>query len=915
MKNLIKLYLWPLIKRFKALFITMAALTAVGVTAIIAFNGVSSGMVENYERYRKTSQAPQAFINTSVANYETNNRLKEISKLKGVDEVESYVYLPCSTRLPKSAKRPHAETKSTQLFTFDKDYDKYQPTIYEKERYKKEITNVYVEKAFAKLNNISANDTIEIGYFEEYIKCNVCGILSYPDTVVYGASNALSTENTNFGRIYIEKSQIKWLYNDLVSLLESRIEQEKRTEGNDLGLWDAEIGESLSDLPEYTYQLNDYFTIATEGNRLPNNVSYDPNAGDDNYVERKDEFYQVGYYFVFDGTNWALTDSNPNYKSLIEYVELAKKFKGFISDESQAFANRLTVYFKSDANQRLALGRIKTYLKGQGIKVTESYIFDDSLSASLIDSSSSAMKSAGAAISIFVFATTIIVLTMFLLQIIREMMRDIGVMQALGIQKEHIMVLLSLFSLIMAVIGTALGIFLGHLIELGLDKIVGGVFGIAAKAPPLRWKSSLIAFGLVLAASQLATLFASLKITKLTPVDALNDQASSKKVLPPSVDKKLQNSSPALRLTVNSIVTKPKRFVTSFLAIFSTAVIIFTSIASLFSFQSALNNIFSKYIRYEAQVIFAGDVPEGFEGELRDMGAKTYEKTRYSAITLAYRGVEETVALQAIKKNSEMVHIPTKGNENTPIPTDGITINMITAKNLGVKEGNYVHIAGRDEEVRVAYITQFEAYNASFCEYEKIADKVDEHGKVIEEGYSNNYVYSYLIKGINKEDLLKSMTNYHFDGMVTFTADQKNYFMSRFRVLEMCCIVFIIFATGLGALIVSLMMQTSLQEQRRDLCIMRSVGFSMGQINGIWSSVTILQYILACACAIPISFLTTKILLGFTATKMAMVLSYANWIHALITLAIVAFFLVFSQFFCMMKVKRWNIADNTKNRE
>ena len=159
------------------------------------------------------------------------------------------------------------------------------------------------------------------------------------------------------------------------------------------------------------------------------------------------------------------------------------------------------------------------------------------------------------------------------------------------------------------------------------------------------------------------------------------------------------------------------------------------------------------------------------------------------------------------------------------------------------------------------------------------------------------------------------MTNYHFDGMVTFTADQKNYFMSRFKVLEMCCIVFIIFATGLGALIVSLMMQTSLQEQRRDLCIMRSVGFSMGQINGIWSSVTILQYILACACAIPISFLTTKILLGFTATKMAMVLSYANWIHALITLAIVAFFLVFSQFFCMMKVKRWNIADNTKNRE
>ena len=886
----------------------MAALTTVGVTAIISFNGISQGMTENYDRYKTQSRAPHAFVNTSLTNYESKNILKKIEEIKGVEEAESFIYLPCSTYLPQTKERK-AGTKSTQMFTFDKDYDKYQPTFFETSRYKKDITNVYVEKSFANLNKIHAGQKLKIGYYEKYVDVNVCGVIAYPDTVVYGASNAVSSENNNFGRIYVEKHQIKWLFDSLISFMEDEIKT-LNFEGKDLGLWDAEQGVAISEEtllgenPSYTYADGDFFRVATSGDLIPDGASYVKDAI--NYTQHYEDV-EILQFLKYTGAVWEIMNGNPtpSMLSMANFLDTAKKFKGFVSDQSQEFANRITVYFSKNANQRNTLAAVKSLLKEEHIKVNESYIFDDSLSASIITSSSSAIKSAGMAISIFVFATTIIVLTMFLLQIIREMMRDIGVMQALGVQKEHIMILLSLFSLIMAVIGTAFGVFFGHLLELGLDKIVGGVFGIASKAPPFRWQTSLLAFGLVILASQVATLFASFKITKLTPVDALNDQASSKKVLPPSIDKKLQHSSPGVRLTVNSIVTKPKRFVTSFLAIFSTTIIIFTAIASLASFKTALNNLFTKYIRYDAQVIFAGEVPADFEKEEleKKIGVKknNYEKTGYGTVTISYKGIDTNCTIQGIKQDSKMVYLPTKGNDHTPLPEKGITVNMITAKNLGLKGGEYVTI--NEKKVKVAYITQFEAYDACFCKQEDVAK------------YSNNAVDSYLIKGVSKEKLLKNMTNYHFDSMVTFTDDQKSYFMSRFRVLEMCCYVFIGFAVGLGMIIVSLMMQTSLQEQRRDLCIMRSVGFSMGQISGIWSFVTILQYIFACACAVPLSFLVTKILLGFTATKMAMVLSYANWIHALITLFIVAAFLVLSQAICMRKVKKWNIADNTKNRE
>ena len=777
-------------------------------------------MMENYNKYVDGSNAPNAFMSLKRPYDfgEEDEKTIEIENIEGVKSVERCMFLPASTYLPEQN-----ETKSSQIFTFDLRKDYYKPKIFSEISYSKNMANVWVESAFAKLNNITAGSTIKIGYYEQYIDVFVVGTLSYPDTVVYGASNAVSTENTNFGRIYIEKDEVK----DLVS--------------GDGGLVNL---------------LQNYIDTHT-------------------------------------------LDSDIQDK-IVDAISILKKFDTYIAKEALRFSNRMTIYFEDNANQRETLNRVKKYFADQNVEVMESYLFNESLSASLMQSNADAMKTAGAAVSVFVFGTVIIVLTMFLLQIIREMMREIGVMSALGIKKEHIMCLLAIFSFIISIIGTAFGVFFGHLIEFGLDKVIGGVFGLTVKAPPLRFWNTFLAFIMVIFASQIATFFASMRITKLLPVDALNDQTSSKKVLPPSIDKKLQHAPPGVRLTVNSIVTKPKRFITSFLAILASGLIIFTSIASLASFQNALNNTFDEYIKYDAQVVFASEA-DGFDKELDSIGAQKYEQTRYAAPTLSFNGKEEVITLQGLSSESKMVQIPVKRGVYIKVPEEGITVNMITAKNLGIKQGDTVTVDGK--EAYVAYITQLEAYNVCFCNVDKINQ------------YANNDVTSYLINGVDKEALLKQVTNHHYDAMVTLTADQQNYFLSKFQILEMVCIVFIIFSIGLGILIVSLMMQTSLVEQKRDLCIMRSVGFGMYQISGIWSFVTIIQYIISMAVSIPLSFLATKIFLGFTNTKIAMVLSYANFWHVLMTLALVAFFLLFAHFFCMSIVKRWNIAENTKNRE
>ena len=177
----------------------MAVLTAIGVTSIIAFNGVSNGIIENYDKYIDSSHAPNAFISTDLKNY--SEMEEDIKQIEGVKKVERCIFLPCSTYLLNKN-----ESKSTQIFTFDEHHDTYKPNkIEESETYHDTLTNVFVESSFAKLNDIHVNQTMRIGYYEQYVDVYVAGVVSYPDTVVYGASNAISTENTNFGRIYVSK--------------------------------------------------------------------------------------------------------------------------------------------------------------------------------------------------------------------------------------------------------------------------------------------------------------------------------------------------------------------------------------------------------------------------------------------------------------------------------------------------------------------------------------------------------------------------------------------------------------------------------------------------------------------------------------------------------------------------------------
>lgn len=793
----------------------MTILATIGVSAIVAFNGVSEGLTENWDYYAATCYAPDAFVTTNIKNYK--NYTDGILGVEGVEDFDSSIFMPCSTYIEE-----RQETKSTQIFSFSKS-DKYKPSILSEIDYIPGYANVYVDANFAKKNDIVTGQKLKMGYFDVKIEVNVCGILRYPDSIKYGASNALAAENTNFGRIYIEKQQ---LYN-MIDALIVRLE-EARDSGKIGGL-----------------------TITP---------------------------------FILD----ALETLLPILKEYAMYANTA-----------ETTGNRLMVYFDKGADRVETLARLENYLLSESFDVNESYLFENSLSAKTIRTNADSLKSAGFALSLFMFGTMILIISLFLNQIIKGMMKDIGVMSAIGFRKEQIMVLLAVFTFLVSIIGSALGVGFGHLIELGLDIAVEKVYSLDVIAVSFKFIPSLLSTIMVVLASQVATFISAFNILKINPVDALNMQSTKKKVSD-KLDRRLKNATPNMKLAINSIATKPKRFIISFVSIFASALIIFNAAAAYTSYNTALDQTFRNCLNYEAQVIFSKEYSD-FESKLQSIGASDYEMCKYATAPLTFNGQKETITIEGLNLDTKKISIPKKIYDSNPIPSDGITINKTIAKHMKIKEGDTVLIG--ENEVKVAYISNFALFNVCICSIDKIAE------------YTDFQVESYLIGSVDKEKLIDLVSNHYFDAAVSFTKDQRSFFEANFKSIQLACIVFLIFSICLGALIVSLMMQISLTEQKRDLCIMRSIGFSMNQISFLWSIQIIAQYILAGIFAVPLGFLSIKAMLAMTITKSNCVSSAASIVHVLITAALVALFLIVSHLLCMRSVKKWNIAENTKNRE
>lgn len=177
------------------------------------------------------------------------------------------------------------------------------------------------------------------------------------------------------------------------------------------------------------------------------------------------------------------------------------------------------------------------------------------------------------------------------------------------------------------------------------------------------------------------------------------------------------------------------------------------------------------------------------------------------------------------------------------------------------------------------------------------------------------YVTTYFANVNDENEFINVVTSNNMAAVTVFSTGLQKEMNMTFGAINTFIYILIGFSFAMGLIILAIMSLNALIEQKRQLSILRCVGFTTGNISTIWGFQSILELILSLVISIPASALITMLLFRVGSTN---IITYP-FIFSIPVLAIAFGFIVISilgaHAIALLTLRKWNLADNTRSRE
>ena len=183
------------------------------------------------------------------------------------------------------------------------------------------------------------------------------------------------------------------------------------------------------------------------------------------------------------------------------------------------------------------------------------------------------------------------------------------------------------------------------------------------------------------------------------------------------------------------------------------------------------------------------------------------------------------------------------------------------------------------------------------------------------ESITSDYVSSFLIDTTDNNLLLNYLTSSSNQCLTVFTESLSKDLLGIFDAVNIFIYILIAFAFLMGLIILAIMSQNTLMEQKRQVSVLRLVGFRIIDISNFWTIQSVLQLILATILAIPLGCLASYILFLLASSSTQIYPFVFDYKVVLIGFGFILFVVVACHLLSMISIKRWNLADNTRSRE
>ncbi len=597
------------------------------------------------------------------------------------------------------------------------------------------------------------------------------------------------------------------------------------------------------------------------------------------------------------------------------YLFLPKHiFNQYVKDTSDPFFNEILVNYIDGKEKTSAelFDRLQEIAKESGAEITEEQVkqlkeniaymttYEESEVITQYKDTLRGVNMISLAVPIAFFLVVLVVTSLFLFQIVRQCRKDIGIMRALGENKKSITLIYVLLALLIAIISWAIGTGIG----VGITAIANYAYGTATRLYPLPLSINFglvaIALGAMVLVCVTTSLLASLSISKIKPVEAMKALPPMNNKTPYLVRTVFKNSPITLKISISQTLRNIRRYILSGICLLASGMMVFFALSMELSKRSIINQLFEARQNYDVQVYFDAHASSDLESYFdNDDNIKAKTLIKYVPTEVTYKDTSEVILINGIKSNQDLLRVVSDYNEIISVPEEGIILSSYHANLLKCGVGDIVRI--NDIDVEVKAISNEFLYQASYMNYAAI-DSTTERGSLLAQvkdinAFFNKYKDTPNVTYISFTDVIKQENN---DRLMAFS--YSSYILNAISII-------------LGFMIVFNMMQTNLKEQKRTFATIRTLGYQRREISASNLLMSLVQYIIAMALAIPLGMVLSKLLLkGISIPTQTFPFPKSSLMYILSIILVLAFLLI-SHFISMNSMKKWNLPEAVKERE
>lgn len=585
--------------------------------------------------------------------------------------------------------------------------------------------------------------------------------------------------------------------------------------------------------------------------------------------------------------------------------ELKKAYKKLNENEGyDKLCNQFMLYFDNGADAKSVMELAKKALDGTTVK--SSYIYERSPVHKRIQDNLNPISSLMMILPTVFFAIVLTVVFLFMSMIINQSRRDIGILMALGISKASIR---SLF----AAIGTAVslgGIILGSGIGLLLLGYIGGYFQRFFPLPEFEYLFNPLGFILgsaaCIAVCLFATMLSTVRISRVTPKEAMSRQIQASVHIPAMINKLTRRLSPMLRFNITSLLRNKGRFVFSTICVAASVMFIFASISFIKSKNYIITQTFDERIHYDCQILLKEKPSNELLNDIEELdGISAVEEILIFDATLTSDGSDnaQKASVYAIDPTNKMIGVFAADGKPLPIEAGNMVVEKHTAEKISASAGD--DITANEVKMSVSGVSD---QCVSRAQYIALSDAA-------KLGEPDLGCVLCRFDGEPRQKLLETLSNNDSYLYTVFTDALYSYNQQLFATYDLAAWILIVFAVLTGFVIVFNTAMTNLQDNKRELCVLRTLGFQHGEVSRNRFSHSVLQFIAAYAVGMIPAILFAKFTLMSISTETEEFVFASGIVEALIAASIVFLYIVISHFAAMRSMKKWNPTEEIKDKE